>query len=96
MVGGLTRSNGNDTRISFLQKRIQYVEHHHNRQNISDSEYSRIISELRQELDMLLKEEDAKGRIRRLPLYSSRITVFRYVCGSCYDILYKRRNRKKL
>ena len=42
----------------------------------------------RQELAELLKEEQSKEFLRRLPLYSAKITGYKYVCSKCWDQVY--------
>jgi hypothetical protein len=93
---GIGRSNGD--RIILLERQLKRVEwiHSKSRFRMSDMEYNDTVKEIKEELATLLKAEDTKDKLRRLPLYSSRITGFRYLCSACYDVLYKRRNRKKL
>jgi hypothetical protein len=39
-----------------------------------------------------LLEEDAKAdKLRSLPLYSCRITGFKFVCGCCFEKAYRSR-----
>jgi hypothetical protein len=47
-----------------------------------------LISELKAELAELLEEEAKADALRRLPLYSCRITGFKFVCSRCYDKVY--------
>ena len=46
------------------------------------------IKQLKQELAELLEEEAKADALRRLPLYSCRITRFKFVCSKCYDNVY--------
>jgi hypothetical protein len=56
--------------------------------------YSRVSSNindlknLKQELADLLQEDAKADKLRCLPLYSCRITGFKFVCGRCYDKVY--------
>jgi hypothetical protein len=45
------------------------------------------IKQLKAELAELLEEAKADA-LRRLPLYSCRITGFKFVCSKCYDKAY--------
>jgi hypothetical protein len=47
------------------------------------------IKQLKEELAQLEAEESDRDKIRALPLYSSKITGFKFVCSSCYDLLYQ-------
>jgi hypothetical protein len=44
--------------------------------------------QLKQELADLLEEEAKADALRRLHLYSCRITGFKFVCSKCYDEAY--------
>jgi hypothetical protein len=44
--------------------------------------------ELKAELAELLEEEAKADALRRLPLYSCRITGWKFVCSRCYDKVY--------
>jgi hypothetical protein len=45
---------------------------------------------LKAELAELLEEEAKADALRRLPLYSCRITGWKFVCSKCYDRVYNR------
>ena len=45
------------------------------------------VKQLKAELAELLEEAKADA-LRRLPLYSCRITDFKFVCSRCYDKVY--------
>jgi hypothetical protein len=80
IVGKLNRPH-ND-RVVILQRRIKWMEN-----------YSRAINkdglqQLKQELADLLEEDTKADKLRSLPLYSCRITGFKYVCSKCYDKVY--------
>jgi hypothetical protein len=49
----------------------------------------------RQELSQLLEEEKKKDVFRRLPLYSSSATRYKWFCSSCYDRAYSLRRKKE-
>ncbi len=49
----------------------------------------------REELKDLLEEEKQKDILRRLPLYSSKITNYRWLCSKCYDEVYYYSNTHK-
>jgi hypothetical protein len=83
IVGKLTKLN-NDS-IGTLQKRIKWIEEHyyyHHRGKDED------IKVLKQELAELLEEDAKADRLRSLPLYSCKITGFKFVCSKCYDKVY--------
>jgi hypothetical protein len=42
----------------------------------------------KEELAYLLREQEKRDLFRRLPLYSSLATDFKFVCSSCYDEMY--------
>jgi DNA repair ATPase RecN len=82
-----TSTKPRSNRIDALQKQIKWIEelHPHRGNNNNDN-----IKELKQELAELLEEEAKADALRRLPLYSCRITGFRFVCSKCYDTVYMR------
>ena len=82
-----------NNRINLLEQQIKRVESLHSRYKVPDGDYNKTMKELKEELASLLKVEEKNNLLRRLHLYSSRITRFRYVCGSCYDKIYRRRRR---
>ena len=43
------------------------------------------VKQLKAELADLLEEDAKVDRLRSLPLYSCRITGFRFVCSKCYN-----------
>jgi hypothetical protein len=49
----------------------------------------------REELAYLLKEQEKRDILRRLPLYSSKITGYRWLCSSCYDKAYSSSRMKE-
>jgi hypothetical protein len=80
IVGRLQRPHGD--RISVLQKQIKCAEIYHN-----STDYN-ICKNEREELAELLKEENKRDRLRSIPLYSSKISGYRFVCSKCWDQVY--------
>lgn len=86
-------------RIAVLQRRLNWLEHHQRYINhhrgyrgagggSSNNDNDDNVKQLKQELAEL-QEEDAKAdKLRHLPLYSCRITGFRFVSSRCYDKAY--------
>jgi hypothetical protein len=81
IVGKLTKAN-ND-RIGILQKRIKWIEEHYYHRNKDED-----IKLIKQELAELLEEDAKYDKLRSLPLYSCRITDWKFVCSRCYDRVY--------
>jgi hypothetical protein len=77
IVGKLNRPY-ND-RVVILQRRIKWMENYARGSNKDDLE------QLRQELAELLEEDAKADKLRSLPLYSCRITGWKFVCSKCYD-----------
>jgi hypothetical protein len=46
------------------------------------------LKQLKAELTDLLAEDAKDDKLRSLPLYSCRITGFKFVCPKCYDKVY--------
>jgi hypothetical protein len=76
IVGKLNRRH-ND-RAVILQRRLKWMENYYPGANIND------LKALKQELGELLEEDAKADKLRCLPLYSCKITGFRFVCSSCY------------
>jgi hypothetical protein len=49
-----------------------------------------VVKQLKAELTDLLEEDAKADKLRSLPLYSCRITGFKFVCSTCYDKVYNR------
>lgn len=88
----IARTAANYAKIASLEKQIKYLERYHN----NDSK------ELKAELEELLRkeeededEEDKDNLLRSIPLYSGKITGFRFYCSTCYDKAYYRRRTRK-
>jgi hypothetical protein len=43
----------------------------------------------KQELAYILKEEEKNDLVTRLPLYSSRMTGYKWICSECWDKSYR-------
>lgn len=69
-------------RIIALRNQIkcaeQYFFNHH-------EDKAQLLKQEREELAELIREEQSKELLRRLPLYSAKITGYKYVCSSCWD-----------
>jgi hypothetical protein len=73
-------------RVTLLKHRIDWIESHP-RPRLKDS-INNSIKQLKQELAELLKEDAKADKLRSLPLYSCRMTGFKFVCSKCYDRVY--------
>jgi hypothetical protein len=73
-------------RIGTLQKRIKWIEEHTGK--------GEDIKEIKQELDSLLAEDAKYDKLRSLPLHSSKITRYEFVCGECFERVYKRTKKR--
>jgi hypothetical protein len=76
IVGKLTKVS-ND-KIGMLQKRIKWIENYSRGNNKSSADD---LKALKAELAELLEEDAKYDKLRSLPLYSCRITGFRFVCS---------------
>jgi hypothetical protein len=72
------------TRIDNLEKRIKWLSgyRHYYHTDVA------VIKQLKGELAELLAEEAKADKFRNLPLYSCKITDFKFVCSKCYDKIY--------
>jgi hypothetical protein len=77
----LTKPRSN--RIDALQKRVKWIENHSRGSNAIAE-----VKQIKQELAELQEEEAKADTLRRLPLYSCKITGFKFVCSKCYDKMY--------
>ncbi|MFL6411982.1 MAG: hypothetical protein ACJ71K_12185 [Nitrososphaeraceae archaeon] len=82
-------------RIAVLQKQIKWIEehypHHYRRSgnlNSSNNKDNNNVKQLKAELAELLEEDAKADKLRSLPLYSCRITGWKFVCSKCYDKAY--------
>jgi hypothetical protein len=85
IIGKLSKPNSN--RIAVLEKRIKWLENY-SRGNINRPSYINDVKAVKQELAELLEEDAKVDKLRSLPLYSCRITGFKFVCSRCYDKVY--------
>jgi hypothetical protein len=88
IVGRLPKPHSN--RIAILQKRIKWLQNY-SRGNNNGSYYhhkNNDVKALKQELAELLEEDAKADKLRSLPLYSCRITGFKFVCSKSYDKVY--------
>jgi hypothetical protein len=70
-------------RITLLGHRIKWIESH---PRLKDS--TNTIKQLKQELAELLAEDAKADKLRSMPLYSCRMTGWKFVCSNCYDKVY--------
>ena len=82
------RSYSVSNRITVLEKQIKQDEIRNNHYPNNDNEYNDIM-ESKQELADLLKEEEKNDLVTRLPLYSSRMTGYKWICSECWDKSYR-------
>jgi DNA-directed RNA polymerase subunit RPC12/RpoP len=78
------RSYSVSNRITVLEKQIRHDEIRNSHYHINNNNYNDIM-ESKQELADLLKEEDKNDLVTRLPLYSSRMTGYKWICSECWD-----------
>jgi hypothetical protein len=87
IVGKLPRPYSN--RIAILEKRLKWLQNYprrgNNRRSSDDNNNNNNVKQLKQELAGLLEEDAKADKLRSLPLYSCRITGFKFVCSKCYD-----------
>ena len=91
IVGKLNRPH-ND-RAVILQRRIKWAKNYRGGGNGTTKDED--LKALRQELSDLLEEDAKYDKLRSLPLYSCRITSFKFVCSKCYDKVYTYANAKQ-
>ena len=75
-------SGGDRYRIDHLRRRIEYIKRNH------PASYRLECKQEEQELQQLLEEQKKNDILRRIPLHSSRMSDFKFICGLCYDELY--------
>ena len=88
MFQKLPRSHSVSNRITVLEKRIKQDEIRNSHYRINNNDYNDIMGS-KQELADLLKEEDKNEFVTRLPLYSSRMTGYKWICSECWDKAYR-------
>ena len=83
IVRGPARSRANEKRIVTLQIRIKWLEEHYS-PNMRDNKNEEIKT-LKQELEHLQTDDTKVDKLKGLPLYSTKITGYKFVCGSCFE-----------
>jgi adenine-specific DNA methylase len=87
IVGKLIKPKSN--RIAVLEKRIKWLENYSRGNNNGSYHHkNNDIKQLKQELADLLEEDAKADKLRSLPLYSCRITGWKFVSSKCYDKVY--------
>ncbi len=85
------KTRSKNDRIAFLQRQLNRIENYYS--HIGRTSYDNEVTQIKQELAELLEAEAKADTLRRLPLHSSKISGWRYVCGTCFDRLYARRRK---
>jgi hypothetical protein len=85
-----TTSPPKSARIDSLKYQIQWISQHPNYYHRNNANRDELIRAIKAELTELEEEERKLDRLRDIPLYSSKITGWKFVCGSCFDRIYKR------
>jgi len=76
-------------RIHTLQSRIKRIESHYYRGNSNNNKKNDDLETIKAELAELEEEEEAKAdKLTNLPLYSCKVTRWKFVCSTCYDNVY--------
>jgi hypothetical protein len=90
-----TPTKPKSNRIAALKRQIKWIEEHYHHHyvhrhygNTSNNKDNNNVKQLKQELADLLEEDAKAGKLRSLPLYSCRITGWKFVCSKCYDKVY--------
>jgi hypothetical protein len=82
----LQKTKPKSNRIAVLERQIKCLENYSRGNNGKSS--SDVVKQLKQELAALLEEDAKADKLRNLPLYSYRITSWKFVCSKCYDKVY--------
>jgi len=82
----LQKTKPKSNRIAVLERQIKCLENYSRGNNGKSS--SDVVKQLKQELAALLEEDAKADKLRNLPLYSYRITGWKFVCSKCYDKVY--------
>jgi hypothetical protein len=83
IVGKLSKPNSN--RIAVLETRIKWLENYSRGNNHGSYHKNNDLKQLRQELAELLEEDAKADKLRSLPLYSCKITGWKFVCKIYYN-----------
>jgi len=70
----------------MLQKRIEWIQNYSYGNNTSRDDD---LKALKQEVAELLEEDHKYDILRSLPLYSTKITGYKYVCGDYFSKRYE-------
>jgi hypothetical protein len=89
-----TTSPPKSARIDSLRYQIQWISQHPNYYHRSNANRDELIRAVQAELTELEEEEAKADKLRDIPLYSSKITGFKFYCGQCFDKLYMRVSAK--
>lgn len=82
----MQKTKPKSNRIAVLERQIKWLENYSRGNNGNSS--SDVVKQLKQELAALLEEDAKADKLRNLPLYSRRITGWKFVCSKCYDKVY--------
>ncbi|MGB7638145.1 MAG: hypothetical protein WBL88_11305 [Nitrososphaeraceae archaeon] len=82
----MPKTKPKSNRIAVLERQIKWLENYSSGNNGKSS--SDVVKQLKQELAALLEEDAKADKLRNLPLYSCRITGWKFVCSKCYDKVY--------
>jgi hypothetical protein len=77
-------------RVASLKWQIQWLKTHYypDKKSQKDS-----IAAMEKELAEILQGNEEYDKLRNIPLYSAKITDWRFVCSKCYEKAYSRRRR---
>jgi hypothetical protein len=85
-----TPAKSSSIRIDTLETRINWIENRYSRGLIAKAGAEANIKELKTELAEVLQEEAKADALRRLPLYSNKISKYRFFCSNCFEKVYRR------
>jgi hypothetical protein len=80
-------------KIELLQTRIKWIEEH--RDSHCHHTPDEDIQRLKQELAELQAADSEYDKLRSIPLYSSKITGFKFVCDDCFNNIYRNKKKKR-
>jgi hypothetical protein len=89
-------SKPSSVRIRFLKQHLRSLERYFkgSHRNINSKARADVnIKEVEQELAGLLEAEAKADALRRLPLHSSKISGYKWICGECFERVYSRKRR---
>jgi hypothetical protein len=82
------------SRVESLTYQIHWLKHS-TRYSRSDTSRDALIRVAETELNELLEEDNKADKLRRLPLYSTRLTNFKFYCGKCFENAYAKQAKKR-